>query len=157
MKEGLFRKKSMERVSSPEQLDDYIKVSNPGVWMILACVIILLAGMCVWGILGRMDTTVLATAISKNGETVCYVKEDSVAGMESGMTVRIGEDEYKIVKVATSPIQIDEDFEAYALHVGSLQLGEWVYEIVLDAELEDGIYEAEIVTESIAPMSFLWK
>lgn len=52
----LFRKKSIERVTSPEQLNDYIRVSNPGVWMILAAVVILLAGVCVWGFFGRLDT-----------------------------------------------------------------------------------------------------
>lgn len=43
----IFRKSSIDRVSSPEQLNDYIRVSNPSVWMILAAVIVLLAGgMC---------------------------------------------------------------------------------------------------------------
>ncbi len=47
MDKQLFRKSSIERVSSPEQLNDYIKVSNPGVWMILAAIIALLIGVCV--------------------------------------------------------------------------------------------------------------
>ena len=51
MNEGLFRKKSIDKISSPEQLDDYIRVSNPAIWMLLSCIIILLVGMCVWGIL----------------------------------------------------------------------------------------------------------
>ena len=63
MKEGLFRKKSMDKISSPEQLNDYIRVSNPGVWMILACIIILLIGMCVWGVFGRLETTMKAAAV----------------------------------------------------------------------------------------------
>ena len=41
----LFRKKSMDRVSSPEQLNDYIRVTSPGLWLVLAAVVILLAGM----------------------------------------------------------------------------------------------------------------
>lgn len=43
MSSDLFRKKSIERVSSPEQLNDYVKVSSPGVWAVLAAVLILLA------------------------------------------------------------------------------------------------------------------
>ena len=50
MSDQIFRKKSLDRISSPEQLNDYIRVANPGIWMILAAVIILLAGVCVWGI-----------------------------------------------------------------------------------------------------------
>lgn len=47
MEKQIFRKKSVERVSSPEQLSDYIRVSNPSVWMTLAAIIVLLAGVCV--------------------------------------------------------------------------------------------------------------
>ena len=41
MSDQIFRKKSLDRISSPEQLNDYIRVANPGIWMILAAVIIL--------------------------------------------------------------------------------------------------------------------
>lgn len=47
MNEQVFRKKSVDRVSSPEQLNEYIRVSNPGVWMILAAIIVLLVGAIV--------------------------------------------------------------------------------------------------------------
>ena len=56
MSDQIFRKKSLDRISSPEQLNDYIRMANPGIWMILAAVIILLAGVCVWGIFGHLDT-----------------------------------------------------------------------------------------------------
>lgn len=60
----------MEKISSPEQLNDYIRVSNPGVWMILFCIIILLIGMCVWGVFGRFETTLEVSAISKSEGTI---------------------------------------------------------------------------------------
>lgn len=33
MSNNLFRTKSIEHISSPEQLNDYIRVSTPSVWM----------------------------------------------------------------------------------------------------------------------------
>ena len=42
MNSQLFRKSSIDRVSSPEQLNSYIRVSNPGVWLVLAAVVLLL-------------------------------------------------------------------------------------------------------------------
>lgn len=33
----------MERVSSPEQLGDYIRVTSPGMWMVMGAVVLLLA------------------------------------------------------------------------------------------------------------------
>lgn len=41
MEDKVFRKKSLERMSSPEQLGDYIRVANPGIWLIMAAVILL--------------------------------------------------------------------------------------------------------------------
>ena len=51
-KVGIFRKKSIERISSPEQLHDYIRVTTPGVWLVLIAIIILLVGVviCIQGI-----------------------------------------------------------------------------------------------------------
>ena len=52
---GLFREKSMARVSSPEELNDYIRVTTPGVWLVLLATVILLLGMLVWSIFGTVD------------------------------------------------------------------------------------------------------
>ncbi len=54
---SVFRKKSMDRVSSPEQLNDYIKVTTPSVWLVLIAVILLLAGMLAWSIFGTVEAT----------------------------------------------------------------------------------------------------
>ncbi len=40
---SFFRKKSLDRISSPEQLTDYLRVTNPGIWIFLAAVVVLLA------------------------------------------------------------------------------------------------------------------
>jgi len=49
-KKNLFRKSNLERMSSPEKLNDYIKVSNPSVWVILAAIAILLVSALVWSV-----------------------------------------------------------------------------------------------------------
>ena len=54
-KRQIFREKSIERVSSPEQLDDYIKVTTPSVWLILSATIALLAGIIIWGVFGKIE------------------------------------------------------------------------------------------------------
>ena len=48
MEESLFRKNSVEHISSPEQLNDYLRVTSPAIWVVLIAVIILLAGVLIW-------------------------------------------------------------------------------------------------------------
>ena len=52
---GIFRKKSLNRVSSPEQLNDYIRVTTPSVWIVLIVLVMLLVGMLAWSIWGTVE------------------------------------------------------------------------------------------------------
>lgn len=156
MANQLFRKKSMEKVSSPEQLNDYIRVSNPGVWIALTAVIVLLVGVCVWGIFGRLETTVGSAAVIKDGVMTIYIKEEHLGKIEEGMTIRVKDREYLITSVETAPRTIPEGFDEYMLHLSGMHVGEWVFGVTaMDTDLADGVYKAEIVVESIAPMSFI--
>ncbi|MCL2285968.1 MAG: hypothetical protein FWC32_06330 [Firmicutes bacterium] len=47
---NIFRKDSLEKMSSPEKLNDYIKVSNPSIWIILSAIAIMLIAAFIWGI-----------------------------------------------------------------------------------------------------------
>lgn len=51
---GIFRQKSIDKVSSPEKLDNYIRVTTPSVWITLAAILVLLIGALVWGIFGEL-------------------------------------------------------------------------------------------------------
>lgn len=156
MANSVFRQKSIDRVSSPEQLDDYIKVTNPGIWIVLAAVVVLLAGFIVWGAVGTLETKVKAAAVSDSGTIVCYVKEADISGIEQGNTVRIGGNEYSVSKVSELPVAVDKSLTDYAIHIGGLTTGEWVYEVTLNGDLPNGTYEADIVTDSVSPISFLF-
>ena len=157
MKNKLFREKSMERVSSPEQLNDYIRVTNPSVWIALVAVVFLLVGICVWGVFGRLDTVLTAGAITEGGQTICYVKESDVSKLSHGMKVQLNGEEYAIAEIAAQPVPMDESFPDYLMHLGGIAEGEWAYAVLLDGVggVDGGIYEAEIVIESISPMTFV--
>ena len=155
MNEKLFRKKSVDKVSSPEQLNEYIRVANPGVWMVLAAIVILLAGVVVWGFIGHLDTTLDTALVCENGEAVIYVKEADVETVEVGMTVRVGDKEYTLGEIPTEPVRVDGTLSEYAIHASGLAEGEWVYVVKVQGDCADGVQKAEIVIESISPISFI--
>jgi len=155
MNENLFRKKSIERVSSPEQLNEYIRVANPSVWVVLGAIVILLVGVCVWGVFGHLDTELSVVAVTEGGETVLFVKESDIASVKNGMPVMIGDAEYTVTAIAAEPTAVDGTFSDYALHVGGLQTGEWVYAVQISGTGADGVHGAKIVIDSVSPMSFV--
>lgn len=155
MDKQLFRKASMDRISSPEQLNDYIRVSNPGIWMVLSAVIALLAGVCVWGIFGHLESTTDTAGICENGVFTCYVTEEKAGQVMTGMTVNVDGTSLAVSGISAKPVAVNEGMDAYLRYLGGFTEGEWMYEVTADAALADGIYQAQIVTESVSPMSFL--
>lgn len=155
MNEQLFRKKSVDKVSSPEQLNEYIRVANPGVWMVLAAVVILLAGVIVWGFIGHLETTLSTAVVCENGEAVIYIKEADFEKIAVGMTVRAGDREGTVCEISAEPIRVDGTLSEYAVYAGGLTVGEWVYTVKVNGSFSNGVQKAEVVIESISPISFL--
>ena len=129
----VFRKKTLERISSPEQLTDYLCVTNPGIWVILAAVILLLAGLFAWSVAGTLETTADVKVIVENHKAeIIPLGSETLA---EGMPLRISGREYTIAYVET---------DAYGRSVGTAE-----------AELPDGTYDAKVVTETTHPIRFL--
>ena len=157
MKNSLLRRKSIDRISSPEQLNDRLRVANPGVWLLLAGILLVLAGICVWGFFGRLNTVLPVGAMTDQGKTICYVGEENRNRIALDMEVTSESGTTLIVDISRKPIQVDSEFPEYLCHVGNLSRGEWVYAVTLKESIgEDGsIFSADIVIESIAPARFV--
>ena len=52
---SVFREKSIERVNQPEDLDDYIRVTTPSVWVVLIAIVLVLAAILGWMVFGTVD------------------------------------------------------------------------------------------------------
>lgn len=144
MENKIYREKSIQRISSPEQLDDYIKVTGTGMWMVMGAMILLLAGVCVWAVFGRLDTVIKAPAVVKDGTLSCYLKETDRERVTVGMQVEIRDGEYRILSVSDAPMEAYGELTPYAMHIGGFTDGEWVYAAVADTELADGVYEVQL-------------
>ena len=116
MSKQLFRQKSMDRINSPEQMNDYIRVSNPSVWMILGAVIVLLIGVCVWGIFGRLDTTLQTGGVCESGQLVLYVGEKDVDKIGESTLVSVDRKEFALSEISGEPVKLDESYDPYLIH-----------------------------------------
>ena len=132
MAENLFREKSLDKIKSPEQLNDYVRVANPGVWLILCAVVVFLIGFCAWGVFGQIKTTVPAQITVDGGRIICAV-DDDIDKIKAGMKVE-ADNSHGVVK----SVDIENG------------------RVEIDISLSNGVYEGEIVTENIAPLSFIF-
>ena len=51
----LFKKKTIGKLSSPEQLNEYIRVTTPSVWLLLTVLLLLLTGLIAWSVTSRVE------------------------------------------------------------------------------------------------------
>ena len=132
-KQSLFREKTVQRISSPEQLTDYLRVTNPGIWVILAAVILLMAGVFVWSATGRLETTADVKVVVEDHTGTVITNGTDLP--ESGNTLRIASQEFVIASVSE---------DEYGRAVG-----------LAEVSLPDGVYDAQVVLESVHPIQFL--
>ena len=122
---GIFRQRSLDRVSSPEQLDDYLHVTTPAVWVVLAAIVLLLAGLLVWSGVTSVESYAAGEALAEDGVlTVTFDEEAKARQVEPGMDVRVG------------------DLSVPILSVGRGTDG--VTLAIAKAELPDGRYDARV-------------
>ncbi|MEE3450584.1 MAG: hypothetical protein VZR27_07790 [Acutalibacteraceae bacterium] len=155
MANPILTKNSQEKVTSPEQLNDYIKVSNVGLWLILAVVIIMMSSVLVWGFVGNLNTTVKAVGIAENGKIVCYIP--STENAAPGNEVTVNGVSGTVESVSYPPLTenaVSEKYDEYTAY--QLNLSDWNYEIIINAEnCPDGIVNVNIITGTVKPISFI--
>ena len=92
MSHSLFRKKNLDRVSSPEQLGDFLHVTSPSVWIVVAAVIVLLASLFVWSSVTAVESYAAGTAEVRGGVLTFHFEEAARAEqVAAGMDVQVGE------------------------------------------------------------------
>jgi multidrug efflux pump subunit AcrA (membrane-fusion protein) len=60
---GLFRQQALDKLSSPDQLDQTMRVADPKRWIALAAIGVLLLGALVWAFVGRIDSRTQAACV----------------------------------------------------------------------------------------------
>ncbi len=125
MEQQIFRKESVERVSSPEQLSDYLHVTSPAIWVVLAAIILLLASLFVWSSVTAVESYATGTAEVRSGVlTMTFDDAEKAENVEVGMNVKVGD-------MVTPVLSVGRDENGGLLAVA-------------DAGLPDGSYDARV-------------
>jgi len=85
-----LRKAEIERLSSPEQLDTSMRVTQPLGWFALGAVGVLLAGVVAWGVWGKITDQVSGSGMILRGSSLRSVQA-TVAGTIKSIDVKVGD------------------------------------------------------------------
>ncbi len=132
-KSTIFRKTTLDRISSPEQLTDYLHVTNPGIWALLLAVLLLLGAFFAWASVGTLETTAQARVLVENH--TARIVMIGAETLRDGMPLRIASEEYVIVSTGA---------DEYGRSFG-----------IAEVSLPDGDYDGTVVLEQTRPISFL--
>ncbi|MCH3943494.1 MAG: hypothetical protein WAY93_02515 [Atopobiaceae bacterium] len=163
---GLFRKSAQDKVSSPEQLDRYIKVASPSVWVALVAVLLFLAALAFWANTGKIPTNVSVNGAVKDGSVYCFVPSSEASKLRNGNPATVlGIGGAYVTSVSTTPLSSSEasQFISNDYSLSQLALSQWNYLVVVtpplqtQRSLEEGTAVPVVVTtEESAPISFLF-
>jgi len=122
-KPNVFRQESLKRIQSPEQLNDYLRVTNPAVWALLTSVVIFLAGMLVWCSFTYIGSFADGTATVEKGVMTIRFEDDNLAkNVEAGMTVNAGD-------VKTTISSVGYNTEGHPIAMAESNLSDGTYQV----------------------------
>ena len=77
-------KKVLERLQSPDDLDRYLRMTTPGVWIsVIACAAILL-GIGAWAVFGSVSDHITLQGVAAMDGIVCFVDGDTALRIKEG-------------------------------------------------------------------------
>ena len=156
MSETIFRKKSIESLSAPEELTGYLRVTGPGVWAVLCGIGVLLAGLLVWGVFGTILSRKTVPVLVSGGTVSCYVLDDDVDPSGQEIDIRVGDVLIKADPGEAQNVILDASDDSRLFESGYLSPGKSVSVLTGETDLKDGFYEAVITTEKLKPLSLLF-
>lgn len=152
----LFREESLEKAESPENINSYIRVISPGVWALVIAIIVAILGIIIWAVFGTVNSKAdVKFRAEESGKAIVYLNESLIDNVKKGNSVLINGVTGKVTRIDMEPYMACDVLDDYLIHVNEIYGDTWVYEIHTNITVEPGIHSAEIVKETISPISFM--
>lgn len=102
MEGGNVEDQGARRISSPEQLNDYLKVTNPKIWLLLVAVALLVVGLLLWSSFTTIESYASGTARAVGGELIVSFDDPNKASkVQAGMEMEVGDVKTDVLTVGT--------------------------------------------------------
>ena len=125
MEKSLFRKESLQRLSSPEQLSEYLHVTSPASRIVLGAAILFIVSLLIWSSVTAVESYAAGKAEVHGGVlTLTFDDAKKAENIEVGMNVRVGDTMMPVMSIGH-----DADGRVFA---------------VADTKLPDGSYAARV-------------
>lgn len=145
----LFRKSALNSISSADELNTILKVSNPSAWIVVGAFLALAIGLIVWACTAQVPvkTTVKAVVVSDTA-AMCWV-DDGLADKlrSSDARVYINGQAATGITVGTRPMsngEVDSLLGGGYL-ADELKLAEWSYRV--DLQFSEKPYKTDAATQ----------
>lgn len=158
---SIFNKKATEKLRNPDDLDKFVRVTNPGVWVVLVACVMLVAGLLAWGIFGAVTTSVSGTGVVIDGQAMCFLPAEDATKVDEGDIASIGGRSMKVEDVSAVPLSRDEADKVLASDylVSTLMKSDWAYKVVFDGDVaglpNDVPIDVSITVERVAPITLV--
>ena len=158
---SIFNRKATEKLRSPDDLDKYVRVTNPSVWVALAACIAFLVGLLIWGTLGAVTTSVSATGVCIKGQAVCFLSAEDAAKVHIGDAASVDGEHLKVASVSPVPLSREEANRSLQSDylVSTLLKEDWAYQVVFEGDTsqlaQDVPLTVNITVERIAPINLI--
>lgn len=146
MEEELFRKSSLEHLTSLEKLDTCVRVTTPGAWLAVAGILLLLISAGIWSGAASLKTSVPVTGMVYKNELHVFVSPKQAEKLEKGMPVEEnGEKIGEIAGIIREPVSREEAGKSYLTdYYRDTKLEDWNVEVLIDTL--KGVSEGEEVS-----------
>ena len=114
MRPGLFRAKALDRLSSPDQLDQLVRITSPESWLAFIALAAVIVAALVWGGAGSVPRTVAGQAILTEPGGITNVPA-TAAGLVTGLDVDPGQ----VISAGEVVARIQPAGDAGTPHVGT--------------------------------------
>lgn len=152
----LFRKKSLERIESPEKVNAFIRVLNPGIWIVIVAIVVAVIGILVWAFSGSINETVEVDFRSYGyGGEVLYVPEGQIEGIDYGIEIDTDEQIGKVTGWDTEPSKAENVMDEYVMHLNNIKPNDYVYQVRTNLMCSEGVHSAKIIVRQFKPIEFI--